>query len=204
MGRIGAWALSVGAPGLFVIAFLDASFLSLPEINDLLVVWMVTKHPGRLLLYVLMATLGSLAGSLVMFYLGKKGGEAMMRRRFNEQRLRRAHELFEKYGFLAVVVPAMLPPPVPLKIFVLLAGVVNMSLVWFSLAMFVGRGARYLGEGLLAVWYGEQAFAFLKANARVASIGLTLAVVGAGLLYYVWRRRRQARAPQAPGADSGI
>jgi membrane protein YqaA with SNARE-associated domain len=194
MNRIGAWALSVGAPGLFVIAFLDSSFLSLPEINDLLIVWMVTKHPGRMLLYAAMATLGSLAGSLVMFYLGKKGGEAMMRRRFKEKQLRRAHELFEKYGFFAIIVPAMLPPPVPFKVFVLLAGVVNMSVLWFSVATIIGRGVRYLGEGLLAVWYGEQAFAFLKANARAASIGLALAVLGAGVLYYVWRRRRQTRA----------
>ena len=140
MSRIGAWALSVGAPGLFVIAFLDSSFLSLPEVNDLLIVWMVTKHPARLPLYALMATLGSLAGSLVMFYLGRKGGEAMMRRRFKEKPLRRAHELYEKYGFLAVVVPAMLPPPVPFKLFVLLAGVVNMSVLRFSLAPLAGRG----------------------------------------------------------------
>jgi len=195
MNRIGAWALSVGAPGLFVIAFLDSSFLSLPEINDLLIVWMVTKHPGRMLLYALMATLGSLAGSLVMFYLAKKGGEAMMRRRFKEKQLRRAHELFEKYGFLAIVVPAMLPPPVPFKIFVLLAGVVNMSVLSFTLATIVGRGVRYLVEGLLALWYGEQAFAFLKTNARAASIGLALAVFVGGMLYYLWRRRPR-RAPE--------
>ena len=193
MGRIGAWALSVGAPGLFVIAFLDSSFLSLPEINDLLIVWMVTKHPGRMLLYALMATLGSLAGSLVMFYLGKKGGEVMMRRRFKEKQLRRAHELFEKYGFLAVVVPAMLPPPVPFKIFVLLAGVVNMSVLSFTLATIIGRGVRYLVEGLLAVWYGERAIGFLKANAREAALVLALAVVVGGLIYFV-RRRRESTA----------
>ena len=194
MGRIGAWALSVGAPGLFVIAFLDSSFLSLPEVNDLLIVWLVTKHPARLPLYALMATLGSLAGSLVMFYLGRKGGEAMMRRRFKEKQLRRAHELYEKYGFLAVVVPAMLPPPVPFKLFVLLAGVVNMSVLSFSLATIVGRSARYLGEGLLAVWYGERAIDFLKTNVRVAALAVAVAVLAVGVIYYVRRRRRESAA----------
>jgi membrane protein YqaA with SNARE-associated domain len=189
MSRIGAWALAVGAPGLFVIAFLDSSFLSLPEINDLLIVWMVTKQPARLPLYALMATLGSLAGSLVMFYIGRKGGEAMMRRRFKEKQLRRAHALYEKYGFLAVVVPAMLPPPVPFKLFVLLAGVVNMRLVSFSIATIVGRGARYLIEGLLAVWYGERAIDFIRANAREVALAIGLAVVAGGVLYYLRRRR---------------
>lgn len=192
MNRIGAWALGVGAPGLFVIAFLDSSFLSLPEINDLLIVWMVTKHPARLPLYALMATLGSLAGSLVMFYIGRKGGEAMMRRRFKEKQLRRAHELYEKYGFLAVVVPAMLPPPVPFKLFVLLAGVVNMSKLSFSLATIVGRGARYLIEGLLAVWYGERAIEFLKTNGREVALAIGLAAIAGGVIYYLRRRRESA------------
>ena len=193
MSRIGAWALSVGAPGLFVIAFLDSSFLSLPEVNDLLIVWMVTKHPARLILYALMATLGSLAGSLVMFYLGKKGGEAMMRRKFKEKPLRRAHDLFERYGFLAVAVPALLPPPVPLKLFVLLAGVVNMPVLSFTFAIGVGRGVRYAVLGTLAMWYGEQTFAFLRAHARGAALAVGLAVLAGGLLYYVRRRAAKRR-----------
>lgn len=195
MNRLGAWALSAGGPGLFVVAFLDSSFLSLPEINDLLIVWMVSKHPGRLLFYALMATLGSLAGCFVMYYLGRKGGEAMMRRRFKEAQLRKAHVAFERYGFLAIVVPALLPPPMPFKLFVLLAGVVGMPVAQFSAGVIVGRSVRYVGEGLLAVWYGERAFAFLEENARAASIGLALAVLAAGVLYYLWRRWR-GREPE--------
>lgn len=192
MNRLGAWALSIGGPGLFIVAFLDSSFLSLPEINDLLVIWMVTKHPHRMLYYALLATLGSLAGCLVMYYLGKKGGEAMLRRRFQADRLARAHALFERYGFLSVIVPALLPPPAPFKAFVLLAGVVAMPVVPFTLAVIVGRGSRYVGEGLLAVWYGEQAFEFLERHARTVWIALALAALGGGLAYYVWRRRRNA------------
>ena len=194
MNRIGAWALSVGGPGLFVIAFIDASFLSLPEINDLLIVWMVTKHPARMPYYAAMAALGSLAGCLVLYYLGKKGGEALLRRRFSEGRLKRAHALYEKYGFLAVAVPALLPPPMPLKIFVLMAGVVDMPVFAFSLAVVLARGVRYVGEGLLAVWYGELAFGYLQANARRVSLGLALAVLLGGVLYYLWRRNRRPYA----------
>src|SRR5882762_11901310 len=80
--RLRALALALGAPGLFLIAFLDASFLSLPEIADLLVVFMVTRHKSRMLLYVACATLGSLGGCLVMYVIGRKGGDALVRKRF--------------------------------------------------------------------------------------------------------------------------
>lgn len=203
MSRLGAWALSVGGPGLLVIAFLDSSFLSLPEINDLLVVWMVTKHPSRVFYYALMATLGSLAGCLVMYYFGRKGGEAMMRRRFKEQQLRKAHGFFERYGFVAVIVPALLPPPAPFKVFVLLAGVVSMPVLQFAAAVAVGRGFRYVVEGLLAVWYGEQAFRFLETNARPVSLALALAVGLGGLAYFLWRRRRVGREANPP-VSSGL
>src|SRR5579864_5858093 len=127
MSRIAAWArglaLTLGAPGLFLIAFLDSSCLSLPEVADLLVVWMVTRHHARLVLYVLAATLGSLAGCLVLYYIGRKGGEALMGRRFAAARVERTIATFRRYGVMAVLIPAILPPPAPLKMFVLLAGI---------------------------------------------------------------------------------
>ncbi len=196
MSRLAAWlrafAMGIGGPGLFVVAFLDSSFLSLPQINDLLVIWMVVQHPGRMPYYASMATLGSIAGCMLMYGLGRKGGEVFLRRRFKQGRLDRAHALFERYGFLAVLVPALLPPPAPFKLFVILAGVVAMPPVTFTVAVGVGRGLRYFGEGVLAVWYGEKAFAYLEANARRISIGLALAVLVGGVLYYLWRRQRHA------------
>jgi membrane protein YqaA with SNARE-associated domain len=190
MNRIGAWALTLGGPGLFVVAFLDSSFLSLPQINDLLVIWMVTKHPGRMLFYALMATLGSVAGCLVMHYLGRRGGEALLERRFRGGQLARARALFERYGFLAVIVPALLPPPAPFKVFVILAGVAGMPLLPFTLAVGIGRGVRYLAEGLLAVWFGERALDYVRDHARGVSLALALTVAAGGLLYYFWRLRR--------------
>ena len=76
-------AIALGAPGLFLIGFLDSSFLSFPEVNDLLLVLMVTEHPQRMLVYATSATLGSLAGCLALYYVGRKGGDAFIRRRFS-------------------------------------------------------------------------------------------------------------------------
>lgn len=194
MNRIGTWALGLGGPGLFAVAFLDSSFLSLPQINDLLIVWMVTKHPARVVYYASMATFGSLAGCLVMYFVGRQGGEAFLRRRVAAARLARAHALFERYGVLAVAVPALLPPPAPFKLFVILAGVARMRLVRFTLSVMLARGGRYLAEGVLAVWFGERAFAFLGRHAGAVWIGLAAGVVVVGAVWIAWRRlRRRAR-----------
>src|SRR5207237_341049 len=124
MSRIVAWAryvaLTFGAPGLFAVAFLDASFVSLPEINDLLLVWMVTRHKHRLVLYVFSSTIGSIGGCLVLYYLGRKGGQALVKRRFGGPATERALATFRRYGVMAVLIPSILPPPAPFKVFVLL------------------------------------------------------------------------------------
>jgi membrane protein YqaA with SNARE-associated domain len=199
MSRFADWiqsvALGLGAPGLFVVAFLDSSFLSLPEINDLLLIWMVTRHKSRMVIYATAATLGSISGCLVLYYLGRKGGDALVRRRFGAGRVDRALETMQRHGTLAVLVPSLLPPPAPFKIFVLLSGVAHIRPGRFVLAIAIGRGLRYFGEGLLAVRYGDAAIAYLENNLRAVSLAvvglLVVGIIGVAL----WRRaqRRKSR-----------
>jgi membrane protein YqaA with SNARE-associated domain len=195
MARITAWieafALSIGAPGLFVIAFLDSSFLSFPEVNDILIVLAVIAHPERMVLYASMATLGSIAGCLALYAVGRKGGERLLRKRFSGGRVEQASALMRKYGALALIVPALLPPPAPFKIFVLMGGVANIPLPTFIWAIALGRGIRYFGEGILAVLYGRQALDYIHENS--ATVGLVLAglTVAGALAYYAWSRSRR-------------
>src|SRR6187397_1035773 len=190
--RVQALALAMGAPGLFVVALLDSSFLSLPEIADLLVVWMVVQHKERLVLYAASATLGSILGCLALYYVGVKGGEAMVRRRFQSGTVDRALASFRRFGIMAVLIPSVLPPPAPFKIFVLLSGVAKIPVTRFVAAIAIGRGARYFVEGLLAVWYGEQAMVFIRENGTsVALATVVLLVVGLGA-YVLWAKARTA------------
>ncbi len=196
MSRIVAWvqafALSIGGPGLFFIAFLDSSFLSLPEINDLLVIATVIEHPELMAYYAFMATAGSIAGCLVLYFIGRRGGEALLKRRFAGPTLDRAMRFSKKYGMLAVIVPAILPPPAPFKVFVLLAGVARVPLPQFAGAVAVGRGFRYFGEGWLAVRYGEQAVQLLEENSRTVSIVVAVAILAIGVGYYLSQRKKTA------------
>ena len=189
------FAESIGGPGLFVVAFLDSSFLSLPEVNDLLVIAMVRNDPESMPYYALMATLGSIAGCLVLYLLGRRGGDSLIRRRFGGPRLTRAMELSQRYGVLAVAIPAILPPPAPFKVSVLLAGVARVPISQFVTAVALGRGFRYFAEGWLAVRYGEQAETLLVENGAVVSLALAGTVAVATIAYFLLRNRN--RAPEA-------
>jgi membrane protein YqaA with SNARE-associated domain len=185
-------ALSLGGPGLFLIAFLDSSFLSFPEVVDLLIIWMTTRHKALMPYYATLSTLGSIAGCFALYTLARKGGETFLRKRFHERHVDRAMGAFRKHGLLAVIVPSLLPPPAPFKIFVLAAGVADVAPLQFVVAVAIGRGLRYFGEGLLALWYGERAIAFMHDNAKTVSLALAIAILVGGVGWAVWQRRSRA------------
>ena len=151
---------SVGGLGLFAVAFLDSSVLSLPIINDLLVIHLSVQRPAWMPYYALMATAGSLAGCLFVYFLARKGGEVMFRKRAG-RRAERIRGWIHRNAFLTVAVPALLPPPMPFKLFVIAAGVFQVPLRMFALALIAARGFRYFAEGVLAVRFGEQAGHYL-------------------------------------------
>ena len=146
------FALGLGGPGLFAIAFLDSSFVSLPQINDILVVLMVTRYKAWMPYYAGMATLGSIAGCYAIYYLAERGGEAFLRKRARSKNVDRALALYQRHGLMALMIPAILPPPAPFKLFVLMAGVAGVRPMQFVLAIALARGARYLVLGVLGWW----------------------------------------------------
>jgi len=194
VGRIRSLALALGGPGLFLVAFLDSSLLSLPEIADLLVVWMVTRHKSRFLLYATSATLGSIAGCLLLYYIGKKGGDVLVRKRFSSASVERSLASFRRFGIMAVLIPSILPPPAPFKIFVLLAGVADVSVTRFTIAIAIGRGTRYFVEGLLAIRYGDRTIAFIHENAPVVSLATVALLVLALAAYILWTKAQAGKS----------
>ena len=194
---------TIGPVGLFVVAFFDSSFLSLPEINDILVVTYCAADPGSAWIPITMATLGSLAGCSVLWVIGRRGGEPLLERRFGKAQVARTRVAFERWDLLALIVPALLPPPMPFKIFVLSAGVFGVPWRRFAATLIVARGLRYVVWGLLGIFYGDEALELLRSFDRWFDDQgwILLSVVGAvallGLL--VWFLRRRARRASLDG-----
>jgi membrane protein YqaA with SNARE-associated domain len=187
-------ALSLGGPGLFVVAFLDSSFISLPQINDLLVVLMVVRNKALMPYYALMATAGSVAGCYVLYLIAERGGEAFLAKRVKRGHVDRALAIYRKRGVLALMVPALLPPPSPFKLFVLLAGVAEVRPITFVASIAIARGLRYLVIGALAVRYGDFALDLLRAHGREAALWVAVFIVAAGIAWWLLRRSPRAQS----------
>lgn len=192
VARVRTLALALGAPGLFLVAFLDSSLLPLPGITDVLLIVLVTRRPDLMLLYVAATTAGSLGGCLVMHFIGKKGGDALIKRRFATAKIERAMASLQRHGVMAVLIPSLLPPPAPFKIFLLLAGAVGIPVTRFAAAIAMARGARYLALGLLAVRYGTRAQTYLRENGPFVSL-VVVGVLVVGFLVYLRLRKATAR-----------
>lgn len=191
IGWLHAFALGLGGPGLLIVAALDSSFVSLPQINDLLVVVMVTNHKSAMPYYAAMTTLGSVLGCLTIYYLAEKGGEAFLRKRVHAARVDRALALYRRHGVLALMVPALLPPPAPFKLFVLMAGVAGVRPWKFIVSVAAARGARYFALGFLAVRYGDAALELMRTRGRYVALVLVGVILLGALAFWILRRRRR-------------
>jgi membrane protein YqaA with SNARE-associated domain len=195
MSRVLDWVrgfgVALGAPGLFLLAFLDSSFIPIPEGVDILVIVMSIRRPERMVIYATLATVGSVAGCYVLYSLARRGGEAFLRKRFKPHTVDQAVARFQKYGLLAIAVPAILPPPTPFKLVVVAAGIARVRPFDFIMAVALGRSVRYFGKGLLAVMYGEAALEYLSRNATLVYLVLAVAI-GLAVAVYLARRRRPA------------
>ncbi|HLY60009.1 MAG TPA: VTT domain-containing protein [Terriglobia bacterium] len=180
--------LLYGALGLFAISLLDSTFIPFPMVNDLLLMHLSSTSPARMPLYVIDCTAASVLGAFVLYGIGHGGGKFFWRK-FSPEKMGRAQHWLERNDFAAVLVISLLPAPAPFKLFLVTAGAVRMNRFRYGAALVVGRGARFLAEGWLAVLYGVRAEAYLKANLAWVSLAVAVAVVAATVAYRLFTRR---------------
>jgi membrane protein YqaA with SNARE-associated domain len=187
--KIIAFAGGLGAPGLFLISFLDSSVLSFPIINDLLLIQLSMQRPERMPLYALMAATGSVLGCVVLYFLARIGGEAYFHRKAGG----RAHAIrhwVERNGFGGMLIAALLPPPTPFKIFVFAAGAFEAPVLGFTAAITLARLFRYFGVGYLAVRYGADAMPYLVTHKLLlTALAVALVAVSYGLSRLIARHK---------------
>jgi membrane protein YqaA with SNARE-associated domain len=172
----------IAAPVMIVVGALDSSLLSLPEINDYLVVARCLSDPKSVFYFPLFAAAGSVLGCLLLYTIMRRGGQAVMRRRFSAENIARVERAYARFGFLALAVPALLPPPMPFKIFVATAGALEYPRWRFILTVMIARTVRYSVEGVLVLLYGRRILHFVRINGLfILSVTAGLLIVGVGV-----------------------
>jgi len=194
------WALlkPLGAWGVLVVAAIDGAFVGLPI--DAVVAGYVYQDRGRFLLYALMASVGSALGSIVIYVIGYKGGEELLRKRIPPARFEKIHAAFDKHPFWSLMLPAMLPPPTPFKLFVLAAAVSEMGFLRFLLAIFSGRLVRFLILGVLTIKFGPDVVHIFGAIFR-EHMYLVMLVAAGGVVAWLMHRKREGKARKSTSTD---
>ena len=192
--KIVAFAGVLGAPGLFLISFLDSSVLTFPVINDLLLIELSIDKPLRMPIYATMAASGSLLGCVLLYFLAKKGGEVFFQRKAG-RRGQIIQRWVQKNGFGGMLAAALLPPPTPFKIFVFAAGVFKVPVSSFVAAIALARATRYFGEGCLAIRYGNDALPFIAHHKLQVAVGAIIFVA----ISYTLSRLILREQPKQPG-----
>lgn len=186
--------LKMGFWGIGAVALLDSS--SLPVPMDAILAVYVWNDKGHFWLYCVMAAVGSAIGGLVPYGIGRAGGELFLLKRVNRERFDKLRDRFERQEFLAVMIPSMLPPPTPWKVFVFAAGVFEMKIVPYMGAVFCGRLVRWIVLSLLVLKLGPNAVDLVAHHALTAM----LVVIGLAAIGFAWwwlKKRRGGRATVA-------
>jgi membrane protein YqaA with SNARE-associated domain len=181
---------ALGAWGVLIIATLDASAFGIPM--DPLIAGFVYSNPGKSWLYCLAASLGSAAGSLIPYGIGRAGGELFLLKRIDRQKLERIRDRFERREFLAIMLPAMLPPPTPFKLLVFSAGVFEMKVLQFLVAIIAGRLLRFGILSVLTIIFGEQIVHATRDLVKDhPSVAVAIGIVIVAVLYWIVRMFRE-------------
>jgi membrane protein YqaA with SNARE-associated domain len=187
------WATALGPWGIFLVALSDSALIPMPQGVDALLIAQSVAAPSSAYLAAALAVLGSLLGSLILYWLARRGGRIMLEKKASQSGIEKMRRQVEEYGAMVLFLPTAIPLPLPMKLFVIAAGVFQMRLLPFCLVLVAARSIRYFGEAYVAVRYGEQATVFLKENAL---LGLGIAAILVALLFAVhrWSTGRLNRA----------
>ena len=187
----------MGGPGLILLGLVDNSVIPVTGSMDVLCIWLAARHREPWPYYAFMATLGALIGGYITYLLARKGGEEAMERRLSKRKADQVRQRFERRGFFAVAVPAVLPPPFPIVPFLIVAGALQFPRKRFLGALAVGRGVRYTVEAFLGFHYGRHILRFFsKYYAPALAILIGIAVLGSivTLVEYLKHRKREVPA----------
>src|SRR5579864_498322 len=191
------WIFHLGGLGFIPLGLLDSSVIPLPGSMDLLTIVLSARNAELWSYYALMATIGSVIGGYVTYRLARKGGKETLARKFSRRKLEKFYKIFARWGFGAIALPALLPPPVPMVPFLFAAGALHYSVKKFLVAMTLGRIVRYSILAYLAAHYGRHmltSISQLRHPVVILTIVLIAASVGVFVVILEYKRKKSTRA----------
>jgi membrane protein YqaA with SNARE-associated domain len=190
------WIFHLGGLGFIPLGIVDSSVIPLPGSMDVLTILLSARNPQLWFYYAAMATLGSAIGGFATYRLARKGGKETLERKFPPRTLQKVYKIFARWGFAAIAIVAMLPPPAPLVVFVFAAGAMQYSVKKFLVALTVGRIVRYSLLAFLAARYGRHVLVVvlqLGHPVQIAMVGLAAAALALLIFMFINRRMKRAR-----------
>ena len=191
--KFAQWAIALGPWGIFLVSLSDSALIPMPQGVDALLIAQAVASPSSAYFAAALAVLGSLLGSLILYGLARRGGQVMLEKKASKRGVENMRRQVEEYGALVLFLPTAIPLPLPMKLFVLAAGVFQMPLLSFGGVLVVARSIRYFGEAYVAVRYGDRATTFLKENALLG-LGIAVFVVALFFAVHHWSTRRLSSA----------
>jgi membrane protein YqaA with SNARE-associated domain len=185
------WLFQLGGLGLIPLGLLDNSPIPLPGSMDVLTILLSAREQQWWLYYALMATAGSLLGGFVTYRLARKGGKEALERRFPRRNMEKVYKVFSRWGFGAVAIPALLPPPIPMTPFLFAAGAMQYPAKKFLAALALGRLVRYSALAYLSARYGRQIIAFIEEHGHPAILTILGVVLVAACVAFLFLRRKK-------------
>jgi membrane protein YqaA with SNARE-associated domain len=191
--RVSHWIFHLGAFGLIPLGVLDASVIPLPGSMDVLTIVLAAKQPDWWIYYALMATVGSVIGNYLTYRLARKGGKETLERKLSRKNMNMVTKNFERWGFGAIAIPALLPPPMPLVPFVLAAGATKYPLKKFLAALTLARIVRYSILSLLAARYGHEIISFMRNHGHPVAFAIAALAAIAAVVFLVLRYGKKSK-----------
>jgi len=196
LAKLTAMLVAYGPAGILVLAFIDSAGIPVASGMDALVILVAAKAPSHAIFAASMGVLGSLIGNLVLFMAARTGARRFIKDVPQPGDKRRFREWFRRYGLLTVFIPALLPIPLPLKVFVISAAAFGTSLRTFLLVIVLARSIRYYGEAYLGLKLGKEgSVLFLRTHTwhlLAGAVALFALLYAAAILTERHRRMKQA------------
>jgi membrane protein YqaA with SNARE-associated domain len=193
------WLIHLGGPGLILLGIADNSLIPLPGSTDIVTILLAAHHREPWAYYAFMATVGALIGGYLTYRMARKGGKETLEKKFSDKKVKKIYAIFERWGFAAVAIPAILPPPFPITPMLLAAGAMQYPTKKFLLALAVGRGIRFSILAYLGYHYGRHIVKFFAEYYwPVLIVLIAFSAIGALYALFEYKRRQKNSAPKAP------